>query len=168
MKSQGTLTIIAVPTLIAVVLMGVTVQAVQIEGASMSPTLPNGRTMLVNRAAYGLQLPVSDRYLAVWNTPRNGDIIVYRPPDDDSIVVKRLVGAPGERFTLREQSMRIEGREFQLSGYTYRQLRELTRIPEDMVFAAGENTARSRDSRHYGLVPIDSIRGRIMAMPFGL
>ncbi len=168
MKSLDTLTIIALPTLIAVVLMAVTVQAVQIEGVSMSPTLPNGHTMLVNRAAYGLQLPVLDRYLAVWSAPRNGDIIVYRTPDDDSIVVKRLVGAPGERFTLREHSMRIGDREYELSGYTYNQLRELTRIPDNMVFAAGENAARSRDSRHYGLVPIDSIRGRIMGTPFGL
>ncbi len=168
MKSRDTLTIIALPTLIAVVLMAVSVQAVQIEGISMAPTLPNGRTMLVNRAAYGLQLPVLDRYITTWAAPRNGDIIVFTTPDDDSIVVKRLVAAPGEPFVLSGNTLHIGDAEYKLSSFTYNQLRRYERIPEGKVFAAGENEERSRDSRHYGLVPVESIRGRILTSPFGL
>ena len=167
MKSRDTLTIIVLPTLIAVVLMAVTVQAVQVEGVSMSPTLTSGRTLLINRAAYGLQLPIIDRYITRWRTPRNGDIIVFITPDDDSIVVKRLTAAPGEPFRLQGRRMWVDGAEFELSRISYNQLRHLSRIPEDMVFATGENAARSRDSRHYGLVPVERIRGRVLRMPFG-
>ncbi len=167
MKSRDTLTIIAPPTLIAVVLMAAAVQAVQVEGVSMSPTLPHGRTMLVNRAAYGLRLPVINRYLTTWHTPRNGDIIVYNTPDDDSIVVKRLVAGPGERFQLLGRRMLVGDSEYELSTYSHAQLQQFARIPDGMVFTAGENAARSRDSRHYGLVPIESIRGRVLITPFG-
>ena len=65
------------------------VDIVEVRGTSMSPTLYNHQVVLVNRAAYGVQL--FGRYFVRWRNPEIGDIVVYRSPLDNNIVVKRCV-----------------------------------------------------------------------------
>lgn len=58
------------------------------EGKSMTPTIRPGTVLVVNRAAYGLHIPFSGRYLVRWGAPRESDVVVF-PSPVGHIAVKR-------------------------------------------------------------------------------
>jgi len=65
-----------------------------VDGHSMSPAIMPGTVVLVCRVFYGIKLPGSGRYILQWNTPKEGDIVVFYTPLGE-IAVKRL----SEAFT---------------------------------------------------------------------
>lgn len=95
----------------------------------MLPAIEPGSVLLINRAAYGLRNPLTDRYAWRWGAPKSGDVVVF-PSPDGLLAVKRC--RPAE-----------EAGKF---------------------MALGDNEAESYDSRNYGPVSIDSIRGKVMGV----
>jgi signal peptidase I len=82
----------------------------RIPSPSMVPTLEVGDFIFVNKAAYGLRVPVFDRRLLRIGTPDRGDVVVFRLPSDNSIsYIKRVVGLPGDRITYRDHKLSING-----------------------------------------------------------
>ncbi len=74
----------------------------------MEPTLPQQRTMIVSRAAYGYSrhsfdlfaLPLQGRWPD--RSPARGDIVTYRLPSSPrTIYVKRVIGLPGETVQMK-------------------------------------------------------------------
>lgn len=66
-----------------------------VAGDSMAPTLQAGQRVLVRR----------------WRAPQRWDVVVLRSPTgEDELLVKRIVGLPGERITLLAGGVWIEGR----------------------------------------------------------
>ncbi|MDR1956615.1 MAG: signal peptidase I [Treponema sp.] len=61
------------------------------EGQSMTPALKPGSILVVNKLAYGLRFPWSDRYLLWWGMPKQGDVVIFYTPSRD-LVVKRCAG----------------------------------------------------------------------------
>ena len=77
-------------------------QAFVIPTGSMEDTLLVGDHVLVDKLAYAPAGSVS-RYLLPYQEPRHGDIIVFRyPPDLNETLVKRLIGAPGDRIRIQD------------------------------------------------------------------
>jgi signal peptidase I len=75
-------------------------QAFVIPTGSMEDTLLIGDHVLVDKLAYAPSGPIS-RYLLPYQEPKHGDIIVFRDPVDISqTLVKRLIGAPGDRLKI--------------------------------------------------------------------
>ena len=75
-------------------------QAFVIPTGSMQDTLLIGDHLLVDKLAYAPAGSIS-KYLLPYETPRHGDIIVFRyPPDISQTLVKRLIGAPGDRLKI--------------------------------------------------------------------
>ena len=75
-------------------------QAFVIPTGSMEDTLRVGDHLLVEKLAYAAAGPIS-RYLLPYEDPKHGDIIVFRyPPDINQTLVKRLIGAPGDRIRI--------------------------------------------------------------------
>jgi signal peptidase I len=73
-------------------------QAYVIPTGSMEDTLLIGDHLLVDKLAYAPVGPLS-RFLLPYQNPKHGDIIVFRyPPDINQTLVKRLIGAPGDRL----------------------------------------------------------------------
>jgi signal peptidase I len=73
-------------------------QAYVIPTGSMEDTLLIGDHLLVDKLAYAPAGPLS-RFLLPYQNPKHGDIIVFRyPPDINQTLVKRLIGAPGDRL----------------------------------------------------------------------
>ncbi|MCF3649709.1 signal peptidase I [Synoicihabitans lomoniglobus] len=72
---------------------------------SMNPTILEGDVVWVNKLAYGLRVPLTQIHLATWSEPRRGDIIVVLLPEDQTRLVKRVVGVPGDTIELRDNHL---------------------------------------------------------------
>lgn len=124
----------------------------QIYSDSMAPTLQEGEFVMINRLAYLLK------------NPQYNDIIVYRNQNGPVTrkVVKRCLLPPGEPLQWRGDLLYIKGEFYTLDRSVRRVLKNYTRIPDNTVFAIGENLDSSIDSRNYGLVPTSRIIGSIL------
>jgi len=77
---------------------------------SMQPTVEIDDHVLVNKAAYGLRLPFSHSYLARFDGPAAGDVVVLDAPDEDKVLLKRVVGVPGTQVEVRGGRIWIDGK----------------------------------------------------------
>lgn len=86
------------------------VEPFRIPSGSMIPTLEIGDFILVNKWTYGIRLPVINRKILDVNTPRRGEVMVFRYPADPSLdYIKRVVGLPGDRVEYLNKRLRING-----------------------------------------------------------
>jgi signal peptidase I len=86
------------------------VEPFKIPSGSMIPTLLVGDFILVNKWTYGIRLPVINRKIADVNSPKRGDVMVFRYPADPSMdYIKRVVGLPGDRIEYIDKRLRING-----------------------------------------------------------
>lgn len=79
------------------------IQTFVITSGSMEGTLLVGDFLVLNKAVYGAEIPLTDIRVPGWQTPDRGDIIVFRAahaPDLD--LVKRLIGLPGDTLAMRD------------------------------------------------------------------
>lgn len=78
---------------------------------SMRPTILEGDRVFVNKLAYDLKVPFTTRHVAEWANPERGDIVVFFSPYDEKRLVKRVVGLPGDRIELKNNTLILNGRE---------------------------------------------------------
>lgn len=164
------------------------VQAFKIPSGSMIPSLQVGDHILVNKLAYGLQIPrdceleiallpvtcyASDRLLE-FEKPGRGDIIVFRYPEDEhKDFIKRIIGVPGDVIHIRDKVVHINGEPFDDQPFTQYvdpgmlDGRQTPRdnfgpvtVPPDSYFVLGDNRDQSLDSRFWGYVQEHKIKGR--------
>lgn len=130
----------------------------RIEGSSMMPTMQEGEYILINKLAYWL------------DEPERGDIIVlHYPRDPTRDFIKRVIGLPGDKIVVRDQEVYVNGvrlDEPYINGAP-RYSGEWT-VPEDNVFAFGDNRNNSQDSHSFGGIPLELIVGRgwVVYWPF--
>jgi signal peptidase I len=152
----------------------------RVDGLSMEPTLDTGQMLLVNRLvyvhfdAYTLVdwLPAveheRERIVYPLHPPQRGDIVVLHPPvDQGKPYIKRVIGLPGERISIHDGAVYINGERLQedylgslatsWSGAIGQQ--EIT-IGDGQVFVMGDNRGNSTDSRVFGAVDIDELIGK--------
>jgi signal peptidase I len=81
----------------------------QIPSGSMMPTLLDGDFILVNKFNYGLRDPVFRHKFLEVDSPKRGDAIVFKYPQDPRIdYIKRVIGLPGDRIIYRNKSLYIK------------------------------------------------------------
>jgi len=86
------------------------IEAFQIPSGSMERTLLAGDFLFVNKAVYGAQIPGTDAHLPGFQRPARGDVIVFEYPKDPSLnYVKRVIGAPGDRVSMRAGQVYVNG-----------------------------------------------------------
>jgi signal peptidase I len=93
-----------------------------VPSGSMEPTLQIGDALLATKFAYGystasfpiqINLPETGRVFA--ETPKRGDVVVFRWPGDRSQAwVKRVIGLPGDRVQMRQGQLFINDRAAEL------------------------------------------------------
>lgn len=77
---------------------------------SMNPTVVEGDRILVDKSAYGLRVPFTEIRLTQGSDPRRGDIVVFPSPEDGMVLVKRVVGLPGDSITMENEQLRVNGK----------------------------------------------------------
>ena len=149
------------------------VQAFKIPSGSMIPTLQIGDHILVNKLAYGVRIPFWEQYLVDFNQVERGDVVVFVFPEDRSKdFIKRVIGAPGDSVEIRGKKVYVNGKQIddphahfegddpQNAGLTTRDDFGPKTVPENSIFVMGDNRDRSYDSRFWGFVNLDDVRGK--------
>ncbi|TKB88954.1 MAG: signal peptidase I [Nitrospira sp.] len=179
---------IIVAMLLAFAIRVFVVQAFKIPSGSMIPTLQIGDHILVSKLSYGLQWPTDCKVLwsfpplncytsetvVTFGKPQRGDIIVFRfPEDEEKDFIKRIVGLPGDTVQLKNKSVLVNGQPLDDKAFTQRidpgvidgtinprdNFGPVT-VPEGSYFVMGDNRDQSLDSRFWGYVREEKIRGR--------
>jgi signal peptidase I len=87
----------------------------QVPTGSMKPTILDGDRVVVNKLAYRLRFPLTDWELARWSAPERGDIITFYSPLDEKLLIKRVIGLPGDQIELNNNTLIINGEPCQYS-----------------------------------------------------
>jgi signal peptidase I len=132
------------------------IQAVHVEGLSMFATLDDNDYLIANKIDYRL------------HAPQRGDIIILRPPTDNSKdFIKRIIALPGERLLISDGIVYINGHKLD-EPYLPEAWTTLNNwggpdgmvVPPNDYFVMGDNRNRSQDSRIFGFIGRDRIDGR--------
>jgi len=87
------------------------IQPYRVPSGSLEPTILPGDFILVNQFAYGLRLPVINTKIWPIGEPKEGDIALFRYPVDlSTILVKRVIGVPGDHIVYQNKQLTINGK----------------------------------------------------------
>ena len=129
------------------------VEAYEIKGRSMVPTFDDGQRVVV---------------LKLFSDIQCGDIVIFSSQDDPGKdLIKRVIALPGERIQIRKGIVRINGKVLK-EGYLEDQDYGLydAEIDEEVglgqIYVLGDNRDDSHDSRRFGSVSEESLKGRVV------
>lgn len=139
---------------------------------SMKPTILEGDFVFVNKAAYGLRVPLTRVHLARWANPERGDIVICFSPDDGTRLIKRVVGLPGDRLELFDNQLFINGRPMaqsemaieDMTHLTDRLKREYRFAMEDLMEVSHPIMVRSRTGRQSQFGPVSLAEDQYFVM----
>ncbi len=164
---------ILIAVVLALLIRTFVIQAFKIPSGSMIPTLTIGDHILVNKFIYGLHIPFTDATVFAMTLPKRGDVIVFKYPEDESKdFIKRVIGEPGDSLEIKDKQIYVNGKALN-EPYTIHQdptifpqgsqprdnLGPIV-VPEGDYFVMGDNRDQSLDSRFWGFVKADKIKGR--------
>jgi signal peptidase I len=148
------------------------VQTFYIPSPSMVQTLLVGDHLFVNRFIYGPATSDLEKRLLPQRGIQRGDIVVFRSPETPKMdLVKRCIGLPGDTIEVVSKQLFINGQEVDDASYAIHR-DPLTRlrpprdyygpytVPEDHYFCMGDNRDESYDSRYWGPLPKQLVKGR--------
>jgi len=145
----------------------------------MMPTLISGDFILVTKFDYGVKFfgfPIGPQKL-----PKYGDILVYRPVDDqDSYFVRRVVGLPGDLLEIVDGKIilnqvpievRLDTENCGLEVHPSTRYRvclepplinsvRIIHVPENSLFVIGDSRSKKPGGRGWGIIDASSIVGR--------
>lgn len=165
----------ALALLLALFLRTFVAQAFKIPSGSMLPTLQVGDHLLVSKLSYGIRMPIAGGWLVTWRRPRPFDVVVFSQPEDPGRdLIKRVIAVGGETVEVRDKQVFVddaprdapqaylaEGRGAIRPDGTRDNFGPAT-VPPGQVFVLGDNRDRSFDSRFWGFVDVDAIKGRAL------
>jgi signal peptidase I len=148
---------IGIAVIVGVLIVTFVAQRTIVHDISMEPTLTEGDNLLVEKLGFR------------FGWLKSGDIIVFKSPDADILLIKRLVAVEGDRVEVKDGKVYVNGEIFltglpnepetpvgDLPEYT-----DLT-VPEGMVYLLGDNRLYSHDSTEFGPVDKKWITGRAL------
>lgn len=134
------------------------IQIAWVPSGSMETTLPTKSAMLGWHLSYVLADPM----------PERGDIVTFWDEEMQRVLVKRVIGLPGETVSFRDGYTYIDGQKLDESylptqGIT--QCANTFAVPEGCIFVMGDNRTGSNDSRFLSqpYIPVDAIQGHMLA-----
>ena len=81
----------------------------QVPSGSMIPSILVGDRIVVDKLAYDLRVPFTLVRVASWGDPKRGDVVTFPSPEDERLLVKRIVGVPGDVIELDNNQLIING-----------------------------------------------------------
>lgn len=79
----------------------------QVPTGSMKPTILEGDRVVVNKLAYELKVPFTSWRLQRWADPTRGEIVTFYSPKDEKLLIKRVIGTPGDVIAMRNNQLFI-------------------------------------------------------------
>ena len=152
------------------------VQAFKIPSGSMLPTLEIGDHILVSKLAYGLRLPYPfEKELVSWSRPHREDVVVFVYPKDRSKdFIKRVVAVGGDLIEVHHKQVYVNGKKVGNNhAYFAEDSHEIPgprdnfgslTVPPHHIFVMGDNRDRSHDSRFWGFVDLDDVKGKALVV----
>ena len=128
------------------------VEAYRIPTESMVPTLEVGDRVLASKFTYRIF------------EPERGDIVVFDSVDeDDQTLIKRVVGVAEDEIQVQGGVLYVND-EAQEEPYLndadqFRSYYGPTVVPEGHIFVMGDNRGNSADSRVFGPLPLENLKG---------
>jgi signal peptidase I len=174
---------IVIAVILALFIRTFIVQAFKIPTGSMEENLLIGDHLLVNKFIFGPSATALERTLLPMSEIKRGDIIVFKYPEEpDRDFIKRVIGLPGETLQVREKKVYVNGKPLQ-EWYTHflqplaspSEFHEITStdvrenygpvtVPANQFFAMGDNRDNSQDSRYWGFLPRDYVKGKALVI----
>jgi len=166
------------PIVIALIIAGFIrsyiIQPFKIPSGSMEDTLLVGDHLLAVKFLYGFKLPFIHKHYFKIRNPQPGDVIVFKYPNDPSKdYIKRCIAVGGQTVEIRNKQVYVDGlvqdnpkhvkfekNSFITGGYEPGDNYPLTTVPERSFYAMGDNRDNSNDSRFWGFVPYENIKGK--------
>ncbi len=164
---------IAIAVVLALFIRAFVVQAFKIPSGSMKDTLLIGDHILVNKFIYGIKMPFSNATLISVKNPQRGDIMVFKFPEDpEKDFIKRVIGVEGDVVEVRQKKVFVNHKELDEPYAKHTDPRIIpawiqprdnfgpVTVPKDSLFVMGDNRDHSYDSRFWGFVKLDAVRGK--------
>ena len=152
------------------------VQAFKIPTGSMEQNLLIGDHLLVNKFVYAPAPTAAERALLPVGEFQRGDVLVFKYPEEpERDFIKRLIGLPGETVELRQSQVFIDGEPIaepyldamRQGGHMPPDIRGTFGplvVPAGQLFMMGDNRGDSQDSRYWGPLPADYVKGRAFVL----
>ena len=180
---------IVIAVILALFIRTFVVQAFKIPTGSMEENLLIGDHLLVNKFVFGPSETDAERTLLPVGTIKRRDIIVFKYPEDpERDFIKRVIGLPGDTIELRNKRVYVNGQRLE-EPYVY-YLEDPPPLPEEMsfssdvpgtmgdprvrygpvtvppnhYFAMGDNRDNSQDSRYWGFLPRENVKGKALVI----
>ena len=161
-----------------------------VPSGSMEPTLVPGDVVWIDKTAFGPSLPIINKKLLTWGSPKRGEVITFVPPHKDQLFVKRVIAVPGDRLRIEGMKLWVNGQplaqqitreeaEYLLGeeiidgrGHPFKLTRGMgmpyvgktIEVPQGKYFVMGDHRNNSADSRFWGFVDQDKIMGRVVGI----
>ena len=172
---------IVIAVILALFIRTFVVQAFKIPTGSMEENLLIGDHLLVNKFVFGPTATRLERALLPVADIKRGDVIVFKYPEEpDRDFIKRVIGLPGETIEVREKRVYVNGTaleepyahylmpvstasEFhEVTSFDVRERYGPVTVPPAHYFVMGDNRDNSQDSRYWGFLPRDFVKGKAL------
>src|SRR5574342_540547 len=160
------------------------VQAFKIPTGSMEQNLLIGDHLLVNKFLFAPTASPIERALLPIGMIQRRDVVVFKYPEEpERDFIKRVIGLPGETVELREKKVYIDGKpldepyvhfleppgpaagEFhEVTSFDVRERYGPVTVPPNHYFVMGDNRDNSQDSRYWGFLPRDYVKGKALVI----
>lgn len=154
-----------------------------VPSGSMKPTVEIGDRIIVDKRAYGIRIPATETYVLSFDGPARGDVVVLSSPEDGRVLLKRVVGLPGDKIEVKDGRVYLGGQPVEVEQSPTSTIERLgekshrvsfqlgggrdfptTEIPKDQYLVMGDNRGDSKDGRYFGLVDRGAILGHAVGM----
>jgi len=146
---------IVMAVIIAVVIKSFVFNTTYVLGNSMYPTLHEKDRL------FALKIPL------YFTGPHRGDVVVLEAPDNpNKDYIKRVIGLEGDKIKIIDGEVYLNDEllienYIDKNSYTHVYDQNIWEVPEGEAFVLGDNRdeGASKDSRYFGTIPIDSLKG---------
>jgi signal peptidase I len=155
------------------------VQAFQIPTGSMEPTLLVGDFLLVNKLVYSEPVYPVEKVILPRRDIRRHDIVVFKYPKElNKDFVKRVIGLAGEKIEIKDKQVYVNDQPIAESYKVHSDSQVIPKdgfyryddtirdnfgpvvVPPGHLFVMGDNRDNSMDSRYWGFLSLDKIKGK--------
>jgi signal peptidase I len=150
-----------------------------VSGDSMDNTFQNNNYLIVDELSYRFENPQRGD-VVVFKVPPKGLELSNFPADKTVFFIKRIIGLPGDTVEINGDQVKIfnnknpnglvldEPYSFinKLAPSSFSTIQQKVTLGDGEYFVMGDNRHNSSDSRFWGVLPKENIKGRVLTRLF--